>query len=287
MKTTRYIISAAITIGIGFAGCSNSDQVRKITDLANKDSVLLVQAYERDSTLTFYMNELSKIEDNLDQIKAREKLITTTSVEMNSSKENIVTQVKQLDEWILSNDKEMNALQGRLKKMDTKNANLTNLVMHLSQQIAIKDTEIAMMQTKLGQLNDNLRLISSNFNDSILVINMQRAQVTELTAEMNTVYYVIGTIKDLKNNGIVNKEGGFIGIGRTATVNPVIDNSKYTQADLTHLKSISLNGKFRKFITSHPANSYTISGDDKSDNITITNRLSFWAAGKYMVVALK
>jgi hypothetical protein len=287
MKTTGFIGIITIGIGLCFAGCSNSGQVQKMTDLANKDSLLLEQAYVKDSTITTYLSTLSQIQDNLDKIKTREGIITLNAGEKNLNKEAIVEQVKELDQWIVANDKEMNYLQARLKKMTTKNANLTNIVMHLSQEIAIKDTEIAMMQTKLSEANENLRTITSSFNDSIVIINMQRAQVMELTAEMNTVYYVIGTIKELKNNGIVNKEGGFIGIGRTAKVNPKIDNAKYTQADLTNLKSISLNGKFKKFITTHPDNSYTITSDDKSDYVTITNRLSFWAAGKYMVVALK
>ncbi len=66
-----------------------------------------------------------------------------------------------------------------------------------------------------------------------------------------------------------------------------MDNAKFTQADLTNFKGISLNGKFRKFITTHPDNSYSISGDDKSDYLTITNRVTFWGESKYMVVALK
>src|ERR1700678_1140303 len=116
---------------------------------------------------------------------------------------------------------------------------------------------------------------------------MQRAQVTEMTAEMHTVYYVSGTMKQLKDSGVVDKQGGFIGIGRTAKVNPEIDNSKYTRADLTTLKGISLNGKFKKFITTHPDNSYTItsSGDNKSDFVSITNASAFWGESKYLVVA--
>jgi hypothetical protein len=287
MKTTGYITILTAAIGFCFAGCSNSGQVQKMTDLANKDSLLLAQAYQKDSTITTYLNDLSQIQNNLDRIKAREKIITLSSGELNSNKQNIVDQVKELDEWILVNDKEMTALQGRLKKETTKNANLANIVMHLSQEIAIKDTEIAMMQTQLGRANDTIRMVTSSFKDSIIIINIQRAQVAELTAEMNTVYYVTGTIKELKTKGIVNKEGGFIGIGRTTKINPEVDNAKFTQADLTNFKGISLNGKFRKFITTHPDNSYSISGDDKSDYLTITNRVTFWGESKYMVVALK
>lgn len=285
MKTTGYIIIAMFV----FAGCSNSDQVQKLTDLANKDSVLLVQANQRDSNTNLYLNELNQIQDNLDRINAREKMIIIGSSETGINKESVLEQVKQLDEWIVKNDKKMNALQGRLKKMTTQNANLSDIVMHLSQEIAIKDTEIAILQTNLSKANNDLATVTESFNDSIAAINMVRAQVMIMTIRLNTVYYVSGTIKELKNNGVVNKQGGFIGIGRTAKVNPQINNSSYTQADLTTLKGVSLNGKFKKFITTHPDNSYTITsaGDNKTDYVSITNPTAFWGESKYMVVAIK
>jgi len=283
MKTTGYFIIATLAL----AGCSNSDQVQKLTDINKQDSVMLVQANQKDSNVTYYLSVLSQIQDNLDRIKTREKMITVNAGEMGSNKQSVVAEVKELDEWIVANDKKMNGLQARLKSMTTKNANLADIVMHLSQEISMKDTEIYVLQNNLIQTNNALQTVNTNFGDSMDVIYAQRAQVADLTFKMNTVYYVSGTMKQLKENGVIDKQGGFIGIGRTAKVNSQIDNSKYTQADLTTFKGVSLNGKFRKFITIHPDNSYTITSDDKSDYVSITNPAAFWGESKYMVVALK
>lgn len=284
MKTTVLIFAIPIVIGIAFAGCSNTEQAQKMTDLANKDSVLLVQANQKDSSISAYLSEVRQIQENLDQIKSREKIITVNSSE---NKQTAVAEIKELDAWIVANDKKMNVLQGKLKKMTNKNADLQYLVTNLSQQIAVKDTEIAMLQTSLSKANTDLQTVNASFNDSIVVINMERAQVADLTTEKNMVFYTFGTMKELKEKGIVDKQGGFMGMGRTAKVHAEIDNSKYTQADLTTLKGISLTGKFKKFITTHPDNSYTVSGDDKCDYVTITNPTAFWGESKYVVVALK
>ncbi len=280
MKTTVLIFAALVAL----AGCSNSDQLQKMADLANKDSVLLVQANQKDSNISAYLSEVRQIQENLDRIKEREKIITVNKSE---NKPTTIDEIKELDAWIVENDKKMNVLQGKLKKMTNKNADLQYLVTNLSQQIAIKDTEIAMLQTNLSKSNSDLQTVTTSFYDSIVVINVERAQVADLTTEKNTVYYTSGTIKELKDKGVVDKQGGFLGIGRTAKVHSEIDNSNYTQADLTTLKGIALNGKFKKFITTHPDNSYTITGDDKTDYITITNPAAFWGESKYVVVALK
>jgi len=280
MKTTVLIFASLVAL----AGCSNSDQVQKMTDLANKDSVLLVQANQKDSNISAYLSEVRQIQENLDRIKEREKIISVNTPE---NKETTLADVKELDEWIVANDKKMNSLQARLKKMTNKNADLQYLVTNLSQQIAVKDTEIAMLQTNLSKANSDLQTVTTSFYDSIVVINVERAQVADLTTEKNMVFYTSGTMKELKDKGIVDKQGGFLGIGRTAKVHSNIDNSKYTQADLTTLKGITLNGKFKKFITTHPDNSYTVTGDDKTDYVSITNPSVFWGESKYVVVALK
>ncbi len=159
MKTKTLLFIIPAIIGITFAGCSNSDQVQKITDLANKDSVLLVQANEKDSNIAAYLSEVRQIQENLDRIKEREKIISINGPENNQS---AVADIKELDKWILANDKKMNILQGKLKKMTNKNADLQYLVTNLSQQIAIKDTEIAMLQTNLSKANNDLQTVTSS-----------------------------------------------------------------------------------------------------------------------------
>ncbi len=196
MKTPVLILAALFA----FAACNNTnvEDVKKIKDLAKQDSIKAVQANQKDSLITSYLNDLNEIQENLDRIKQREKIMTIKSGEVNSTdKQSVVAEVKELDEWIVANDKKMNNLQARLKKMDTKNNKLEELVAHLTQEIAQKDEEIADLQSKLSKANDSIKMVTSHFNDSLVVIKTQRAQMVE----MNTVYYVSGTLKELQDKG--------------------------------------------------------------------------------------
>jgi hypothetical protein len=283
MKTQFFVIAAMIAI----TSCNNSastEQVQKIKDLAKEDSMRAVQANQKDSLMTSYLNDLNEIQENLDKIKAREKIITMKPAEMNSgNKQSVVAEVKELDDWIVKNDKKMNNLQARLRKMDTKSNKLESLVAHLTQEIAEKDEEIATLQTQLGRADDSLRFIAARFTDSIVVIKKQRAQMFE----MNTVYYVTGTLKQLQEKGIIDKEGGFIGLGRVAELNPEANNSMFVKANVANLKGISLQGKFRRFITTHPDKAYQVINNAKADSIAITIPSAFWKESKYLVVAIK
>jgi uncharacterized coiled-coil protein SlyX len=266
------------------AACNNTQDVQKMKDLVNKDSSLLVQSNHKDSLITSYLSDLSQIQDNLDRIKAREKILTSKSGELQPS---VIDQIKQLDEWIVSNDKKMNRLQARLKEMNTKNDNLESIVAHLTREIAEKDEEIATLQTKLSKANDSLRILTASFNDSIVVIRKQRAQVSDMKTEMNTVYYTFGTVKQLQDKGVVDKEGGFIGMGRVAELNQGMDNTMFVKTDLTKLKGINLPGTFRRLLTVHPDKAYVLMSNGKTDSIAITIPSVFWSESKYLVVALK
>lgn len=272
---------------IALASCTNTasnEELLKIKDLAKADSIKASRANQKDSLITAYLNDLNDIQENLDQIKEREKIITMKPSETNSGdKQSVVAEVKELDDWIVANDKKMNGLQARLKRMDNKNNKLESLVAHLTKEIEEKDEEIATLQARLGRADDSLRFITARFNDSIVVIKKQRAQM----AVLNTVYYATGTMKQLQQKGIIDKDGGFIGLGRVAELNPQLNNSAFVKANLNDLKGISLHGKFRRFITTHPNAAYQVINNKKADSIAITAPSSFWSESKYLVIAVK
>lgn len=280
-------IKGFILVGVfAIVACNNTttEQVEKIKSLAKQDSLKAAQANYKDSLITAYLGDLNDIQDNLDQIKEREKIITMKPAEMNSDdKQAVVAEIKELDNWIVDNDKKINGLQERLKNMDTKNTKLEKLVAHLTQQTAQQDEEIAGLQAKLSKADDSIRLFTTRLNDSIIVIRKQRMDI----AELNTVYYVSGTMKELREKNIINKDGGLIGLGRVAELNPAVNNALFTKANLTSLIGMSLHGKFRRLITTHPDKSYKVIRTGKTDSIAINMPSTFWSESKYLVIAIK
>jgi hypothetical protein len=270
---------------VAMVSCNHTgtEQVEKIKSLAQQDSMRAVQENEKDSLITAYLDDLNDIQDNLDRIKEREKIITMRSPGDMDDRQMTVAEIKELDDWIVSNDKKMNDLQVMLKKMDVKNTKLESLVAHLTQEIAEKDEEISGLQAKLSKANDSVRLVTARFNDSMGVIRNQRAQMSELSA----VYYITGTMKDLKDEGIIDKKGGFIGVGRVAVLNPSISKNKFIKTNPLSLKGFSLHGKFRRIITMHPDQSYKVIAGVKTDSVSIIMPSTFWGESKYLVIAIK
>lgn len=271
---------------LALASCNSSQQEQQLKALAAKDSILAAQSQKKDSAISSYITAFNEIQDNLDSIKARERILSGrgTGEPIGS---NTVADIKSLDKLIIRNKREINRLESKLKKTGDKNAGLEKMIARLTKEVSEKDAEIAELQSKLANANQALATLTQQFNDSVSIINKQRAEINAMRIEVNTVYYTVGTMKELKAKGLVDKKGGVLGIGRTAELNPELNTSDFTQGDMVVLHAIPLNGKFLKVITSHPDNSYKITGTDKSDSLVITDASSFWSESKYLVVSIK
>jgi len=277
---------AVIFLGFLFlTACNNSEREQKLKDLSVQDSTLLDQARKKDSSIMSYMHTMNAIQDNLDSLKQREKLITVRSSEIGNN--NAIADIKAIDELILKDNREIAQLQTRMKKMDAKNAELDKIVAHLNSEVADRDSGIASLQKNLSQTNESMKAMVEQFNDSMATMNVVKAENSSLHTEINTVYYAVGTMKELKQKGVIDKKGRVIGLGRVAKLKDHFNSKYFTKADMTALVNIPLYAKYSKVITDQPGNTFKVSDNGKTDSIEITDPNAFWSESKYLVVVVK
>lgn len=115
--------------------------------------------------------------------------------------------------------------------------------------------------------------------------NQQAKVIADQTDELNTAYYISGTYKELKELGIVDKEGGFIGLGANKELVNDFDASAFTKIDIRKFKQLDINSKSAKVITKHTSDSYTlVEGDKEIEELVIENPDEFWKTSKFLVV---
>ncbi len=108
----------------------------------------------------------------------------------------------------------------------------------------------------------------------------------EKKEKLNTAYYALGTAKELTKNGVLTKEGGFIGLGKTQQVD--FTKAYFTKVDIPGTNSIIIGAKKAKLITNPPIGSYKIEGENgNADKLTILNSKEFWSVSKYLVIVIE
>lgn len=284
MRTIGIVVLTSILL---FTACKNDDK-EKIKDLSYQDSVLSTKNHSQDSSIMAYVKSFNDIQDNLDSIKAKAKILSeANTTEGGSQKDQIIADMRAIGELMMKNKKEIAHLQWKLKKVNGNNAELQKMIARLQDEVTTKDAEIAALQSQLAESNANLKDVINKFNDSMKVISQQKEEISDITTEMNTVYYAIGTAKELKKNGIIKKEGAVAGLGGAEQLKKDFNTAYFTKANGSTLHSLQLYSKFVQMVTVHPSGSYTIGGSDKADSLVITNPKDFWSQSKYLVIIVK
>ena len=271
-----------------FFGCKNKEaemqQQAQLKSVRAQDSLLALKSQGQDSTITAYIKSFNEIQDNLDSIKIKAKIMTLGGgAEGRDKKAMIIADMHFIADLMMRNKAELEKMKSKLAGSGMKNVELEKMIAHLTEELTEKDADIASLSSKLAEANANLKSEMKKFDDSMKVINAQH----QVIAEQNTVYYAMGTTKELKNKGVIVKKGGVLGIGGTQTLKSNTNTSYFTSADMYSIHTLPLFSKLDKIITSHPTSSYTIRGDKKVDSLIITNQKLFWSESKYLVIVVK
>lgn len=269
--------------------------------LKAKNDSLLALGFQKDTTVMEFVRAFNEIQSNLDSIKMKENIISQntkggTEVQT-SAREQITGDIKAIYQMLQKNREKVASLQKQLKGLKAANMKVTELeimIDNLNKAIVEKDAEIAELKDQLGKLNIKVadlgnQVTSLNTNvDNLSAENKAKQQaIEEKTAALNTAYYVIGTTKALKDKKVIDKTGGFIGIGRAKTVTADFDKSNFTKVDITTLTELPINKRKAVLLTNHPSGSYKFEGAGKKsvDKLVILNFTDFWSRSKYLVIA--
>ncbi len=266
--------------------------------LKAKNDSLLALGFQKDTTVMEFVRAFNEIQSNLDSIKMKENIIsqnTKGGTEVQSSaREQITGDINSIYQLLEKNRAQVASLRKQLKGSNAKVAELEAMITNLEKSIAEKDAEIADLKDQLGKLNIKVadlgnQVTNLNANvDNLSAENRAKQQaIDEKTAALNTAYYVVGTTKDLKAKKVIDKTGGFIGIGRAKTITADFDKSNFTKVDITTLTELPINKKKAVLLSNHPSGSYKLVATDKKtvEKLVILNYTDFWSRSKYLVIA--
>lgn len=248
-----------------------------VDELKAKDSLLST----KEAAMTEFVQSFNEIQQNLNEIKEKEKIISTSSNSelKKSEKDQVISDIQTIYDLLNKNKQKVASLSKKLKASNLKVNDLELAVTNLTNQLLEKETEIASLQNQLEKL-------SVDFSNLSMKYTQEKTASDQKTEKLNTAFYVVGSTKDLKKNGVVTKEGGFIGLGKVAELNTTLDPNYFTRVDITQVKDIPIGGKQVKLVTPHPADSYKmVEGATSTIKLTITDPEKFWSISKFLIIS--
>ena len=275
-----------------FFACEQKPKTNpEVEALKIENQKLMAKSVQKDSAYSQLFESLNQIEQNLSLIRNKQKLIQEGSragVEMKVDvREKIAANIKSINELMARNKSMIKSLNGKMKDLDIQNEGFKKTVESLTETVALKETEISDLKSKLQAMNFTVETLNSRI-DTLKTVNQVKDQkIASQVEAMNTAYYVLGNKKELTAQGIVKKEGGLLGIGKTAKVAGDFNKDYFTKIDITQTTEFVIGAKSAKLLTVHPSDSYRFEGSKKRvEKLIITNPEKFWKAAKYLVVLI-
>ena len=279
-----------ILVGIGalmLASCSGNSQ--KLADDSARIAELTAEYAEANSFNDSLMLLMGDIYTGLDSINMQEGLLYSMgSGESIDRRAEVRQNLANIKARLSANRALLDKMEAQLKASGNQNSVLSKTITQLKDRIAKQDEKIAQLESELTAAKGQIEQLNTQVAEGQEQVKAETeakeaAQAATVAAEnaANTVYYAIGTNKELKKNGLLEKKF----LGQTKVLKGDFNESCFTKADKRSLSVIPTGSKKVKIWTNMPSDSYTIEENaDKTKTIKISNPQQFWSMSPYLVI---
>jgi len=181
-------------------------------------------------------------------------------------------------------------LTNKYRASNAKIKELGKTIDNINKRMTEKDADIASLTIELEVLHINV----SNLNQKIEIITAENEKIIrekeqaieEQANAMNTTYWAFGTKKDLVENNVIEKEGGFLGFGETLILKKDFNRDYFQKVDIREFKQLTLNTKKAEVLANRPTDSYQLTGTNIVEALVIDKPSEFWTASKFLVIVI-
>jgi len=276
-----------------------SDEYRKIA--FDRDS--LAEALDnQDAVLKNFATEFDKIESNLSSIDSNKSKILKISIKENvDQRDRIHALIADIYIAIDQNQSTIKSLEAKVRNK-AENPGLASMLKSIKRTLLAKETEIALLEKELSKMKlevNNLKEAVA-FKEKQLVekdtllakqgmkLENQEKLIAQKEEELNKVYYILGTSKELEKSGIIKKEGGIVGLGSVKILGEKLSGDKMKTLNSKKDKFLLIgNYTKKKVITTHPSDSYFFIAKEGLLYLKISFPEKFWSLSKYLVIVVE
>lgn len=303
-STLRAIVAGAIVLIIivtGFIILLNKDS--QINELQSETRKLENIIHKRDSVVNELDGAISEIEQNITFIKnkreqlefeygesnptQKERIIEDIAL-MNTMLEESEKKILELENRLQSSEVEVQSFRKRLNILTSELKNQTQVVANLKQELDVRDVQLAEMDKKVNNLEQVLTVQNDSITALMDSVGRSTERIKNMDSALHKAYYTSGTFQELRDNDVLDRDKGFLGIGAGKVLKKNFNEEYFTELDIRETDLIPLNAKKAKVISEHANESYRfVYQDDLISYLKIEDPEEFWKLTKFAVIEVK
>ncbi|MDP2173664.1 MAG: hypothetical protein Q8M98_06080 [Candidatus Cloacimonadaceae bacterium] len=289
MKATTWIFVAifailAVIFGMMWIGSAN-----KSKELARSNDEL-TKLYENSTvTLNEIQGSLEEMDKDLTgQLLTKEEKPGSTPEDRRAR---VVSSIANMRSQIEADKKRIADLERQLAKSKGQLSSIQSMISKLKSSVTDKEKIVNELEGRLGDLSKTLaserQLSQAEINRREAQIKEKQSLIEQQSTDMNRMYFVFGTRKELMDRSIIDRKGGLLGIGKVSTVHTGLISEKFTEFNLLDNQTISFPSTKKGYaiLSNHVAASYRVEKVDGQNVLTVIDPEMF-RKQKFVVIEL-
>jgi uncharacterized protein (DUF3084 family) len=291
------VIALVIIIGAIFSVYLYIQKEAEIKSLMGERTGLNEQILQKDSVMNDFINTFNEIESNLDFVRnKRSQLMVNKEVESSKDrKAQMLEDISLMNTMLDESSKKIATLEKDLKKSGINLGAFKKRIAELNKSIESQNNEITGLKQlvedkdlQMAELNEQIEILHSEVIRQADSMEVQQMLIDDKISKLNEGHIAFGTYKELKDKGLLTKEGGFLGLGASKDVQENFDDDYFMNVDIRDTQIIPLHTKKATVISEHPGNSYSLVKEDgQIAYLHIDNPDEFWKISKYAIIETK
>ncbi|MDX9854611.1 MAG: hypothetical protein RBS81_12580 [Tenuifilaceae bacterium] len=288
----RIIFLLIALLPLALFSCKEKEK-KMIEDLTRENEILKAESLVKDSSINEYFKILNEIEHNLSLVKTTESIISKDALAdselKDDTRERINQDIQMINDLMAKNKRAINLLNKKLKASNLQIGELNETIERTMRSIEERDAEISILKDRLTNLNFSVEILNATVDTLRAEKAMLEETISTQTTTINTAWFAFGTKKELVDNGVIEKSGGFLGFGKSYRLKSDFDKSYFTMVNITKTFEIPLFAKKVNLITSHPSTSYKLvqNAEGVFEKLEILDVTEFWHTSKYLVITVE
>jgi len=204
------------------------------------------------------VGEIVMIQDSLNAIVLGEEAVRNlparNDVEVQvpgTLHDQVLTRIATLKSAIERTKERIEDLDSRLKKNGVKIAGLERMIAGLRKNVSEKEEHIAQLTTQVDTLQTRVAGLNTE-------VGVQQMVLTEKQQELATIFYTIGTKKDLQRAGVVESKGGVLGFGKTLKPSAMVNEAAFKPLNTDQEVVIQIPSEKAQVLSAQPVSSYVL-----------------------------
>jgi DNA repair exonuclease SbcCD ATPase subunit len=289
-KTTWIIIVVVLAILAIIFGVMWNNASVKAKKLAQAQEELQKSILEKEEPVTAeeLQNSIDALGKELGLIGAGTEFPVGTPEELKARNLNTLNTARTK---IAEYKKQIADLESKIAANKKTMASMQSTVDRLKKSLAEKERIVAELEGRVSALNGTLDSERKAAQEEIAkrenMLKEKESELNKLNIDNNTLYYAIGTRKQLLDSGIITRKGGILGIGKVSTLKDV-NLTKFSQFNLLETQEITfpVTKKGYSVLSNHVAASYEVRQEGDQYVLKITDPEQF-RKQKVLVIELK